>query len=294
MVRSAVCGVERRERKAWRRRLLWCLAAMAAMASAPARGREAGRFHFSRGEHAPYEVTTRHFELEFSVPPAVGRKYAALCERAYAKFRQKFHVPADAVVWEGKCQVTLFARHSEFVTFARNVHHSPKAAESGGYTRITKANPDVVLYLKGEDHVKLQQVLVHEMTHVFLQLFHKQAKIETWLHEGFAQYFEFRVHPGRSRLVASRRRAKRLVERGEAKPLRAFWTAGFPATDHDSYAQAWSLIDFMVTKGGAKRTGDFILRIKDGESQESALVATFGCPLDKFEALWKRYVAQTY
>ena len=269
---------------------LCCLA----LAAAAAQAGSDSRLRFSRGEHAPYEVTTPHFELQFSVPPAIGRKYAVLCERAYNNFRKKFHVADADAVWEGKCRVKLFAKRDEFVAFAKAVHNSPKAAESGGYARIAKRDPGIVLYLKGTDHARLQEVLVHEMTHVFLQLFHKDAKIETWLHEGFAQYFEFRVNPPKSRLAASRQRAKALVKGGKAKPLREFWQADFPATDIDSYAQAWSLIDFMVSKGSARRTGQFVLKIKDGESQEAALLATFGCPLDKFERLWQRYVRTAY
>jgi len=277
------------------RRGILCLTAVAAaLAASQARAGERGSLHFSRGEHAPYEVATPHFELEFSVPPAIGRKYAVLCERAYRTLRKKFHVADDSVVWEGRCRVKLFASREEFRKFATDVHHSPGAADSGGYTRIVKTDPDIVLYLKGSNHTRLQQVLVHEMTHVFLQLFHKDARIETWLHEGFAQYFEFKVEPKKSRLAAMRRRAKSLVKSGKAKPLREFLTADFPATDLDSYAQAWSLVDFMVTKGSARRTGQFTLKIKDGADQETALAETFGCSLEKFEALWKRYVAQAY
>ena len=269
------------------------LLATAALASS-GRGATAADIERGRGEHAPYRLTTPHFDVEFSVLPSVGLKYAGLCERAYANFRKKFHVPEDEVVWDGRCRVKLFARREEFVAFARAAHKSHAAAESGGYTRITKADPDIVLYLRDGDQARLQQVLVHEMTHVFLQLFHNDAKIDVWLHEGFAQHFEFQVQPERSRLKASRERAKELVRGGKARPLATFWTASFPPTDLDGYAQAWSLVDFMVTKGSAKRTGRFILAIKDGKDQETALQESFGCSLDKFEGLWKRYVVQAY
>jgi len=275
-----------------RRALLWALTVVMGALPAPA----AGIRHFARskGDHAPYRLTTPHFRVEFSVSAQIGQKYAALCERAYKNFRKKFHLADGVVVWQGRCRVLLFADRSEFSHFASNVHHSPGAAESGGYTRITKKDPDIVLFLDGTNHTRLQQVLVHEMTHVFLQLYERDVPLPTWLHEGFAQYFEFRVQPGRSRLKSSKARIKRLVRGGRQAPLAKFREADFPATDLDSYAQAWSLVDFMVRKGSAKRTGDFVLALKHGATQDEALRKTFRCSLDRFEQAWKSYVRQAY
>jgi len=271
----------------------WVAVAMVALAP-PAGGATSRKLAIERGQHARYRITTPHFEVEFTIPPQAGRTYGVLCERAYKNFRKKFNVPKDEIVWEGKCRVYLFARRKEFTQFASNVHKSHAAAESGGYTRITKENPDIVLFLANNDHTRLRQTLVHEMTHVFLQLFRREAHIHTWLHEGFAQYFEFRCDPKRSRLRASRARIKRLVRRGKQAPLRKFWQADFPGTDLDSYAQAWSLVDFMVSRGSAKKTGNFILLIKEGETQEEALHHTFKCSLEQFERAWQRYVLQAY
>ena len=276
-----------------RKLIVWAVLVMAAVA-APAYGARGRKFTHGRGDYAPYRVTTPKFEIEFSVKPSIGRTYAVLCERAYGNLLKKYNLPGSAAVWDGKCRVKLFADRKEFQRFASDVHRGRSAAESGGYTIIRKADPDIVLYLDGNNHTKLKQVLVHELTHVFLQLFGREARIQTWLHEGFAQYFEFSIERRKSRLKASRARVKRLVKSGKATPLKEFWTADFPATDVDSYAQAWSLIDFMIRKGSGKRTGDFILTIKDGVDQDEALQQTFGCSLGKFEKMWKRYVLQAY
>jgi len=248
-----------------------------------------------KGAQAPHRVTSPHFVTEFSVPPPVGRTYGVLCERAYANFRRMFNVEADEVVWEGKCQVYLFATRDEMVKFATTVTKSLAAAQSAGYTNITTEDPTIVLYLDKNDQGKLRRTLVHEMTHVFLQLFHGGgAKVPVWLHEGFAQYFEFDSDPEHSRRKDSKARIKRLVAHGQQAPLERFWTMDFPPTDMDSYAQAWSLVDFMVQRGSAKMTGQFILQIKEGVAQEEALRNTFRCSLPQFEAAWRRYAQQSY
>jgi len=275
-----------------------------------------------KGVHCPYRVVTKHFDVEFSVPPRIGRGYASLCEKAYSKFSKVFEVPSTAVVWNGKCKVMLFASRQEFARFA-SVAHGAGAALSGGYTQPRKDNPIIVLFLHGRDHVKLQQVLIHEMTHVFLQLFGKEVHIHTWLHEGFAQLFEFQHHPERSRLRMSRAMAKALVRGGKTRPLKQFWVQAFPPTDHYGYAQAWSLTDFMTgSKELRRKTGKFVLELKKQAPEQKGFVhiktpadlkrvlegevekafarqarvfkAIYGISVEEFEARWKRYVLATY
>jgi len=276
----------------------------------------------AKGEQARYKLSSSHFDVEFSVPPQIGRVYSSLCERAYAKFRSIFQVGENEVVWQDKCRIYLFATHEEFIRYATTVDKSEVGAQSGGYTRPTKRSPEIVLFLGRSDHVKLQQTLVHEMTHVFLQLFHKDTLLPTWLHEGFAQYFEFLHRPGESREKTARQIVKSLVRSNQAIPLRLLFVNSFPPTDLVSYSQAWSLIDFIAgSKELRRKTGRFVLMLKDRgpamttlanvaprdtrpapraeddaflRAQEDALREVFGCSLSQFEAMWKRHVLATY
>jgi len=248
---------------------------------------------------------TPHFCVEFSVSRRLGPVYATLCEKAYKKLSTVFQVPDTDTVWEGKCHVYLFSGKDEFVAFAANVHESEKGTESGGYTRISRKDPDIVLYLNSKhNHTLLQQTLVHEMTHVFLQLFHKNVRIHTWLHEGFAQFFEFQHHPRQSRLARSRRLIKGMVKRRSYVRFREFWVCDFPPTDLASYSQAWSMVDFLThTKDLRRKTGKFLLALKDQGNnlepptvadQEKAFKAAFGRSLAELETRWKRYVVSRY
>ena len=249
-----------------------------------------------KGQHAPHRIVTPRFVLEFTVPHAMGSTYADLCEKAYAKFRRKFHVSESTPVWRGKCHVYLFADRGQFVRFAALVHKTPKGVSSGGYTRIRNPDPEIALFLHQNNHILLQQTLVHEMTHVFLQLFHKRARLPMWLHEGCAQFFEFQHHPEKSRLDDSKRLIKALVARNRHRPLAQFWTLDFAPTDRAAYAQAWSLVDFLInaTTTSSKRTSKFILLLKNGRSQTDALAVAFGVDLARLEAVWKAHVLSKY
>jgi len=274
----------------------------------------------TQGQHAPGKISTTHFDVEFSVPPPVGRGYASLCEKAYSRFSQIFEVKTNEKVWNGKCQVYLFANREQFVRFAAEVDKTPIGAVSGGYTRPTKEDPHIVLFIRGSDHVKLQQTIIHEMCHVFLQLFRKEAFVPLWLNEGFAQYFEFSHVPGESREKLSRRLVKAMVSQNRSAPLSVFFVSYFPPMDLASYAQSWSLVDFISTNPDlCHKTGRFILKLKelspgqqaevsvDGKElkavtppqnllqvQEAALKEVFGVSISQFEAMWKRYVMATY
>ena len=247
-----------------------------------------------KGRYCPHSITTAHYTVEFSVEPQVGAEYAGLCEKAYTRLTSIFQLSRGETVWQDRCLILLFANHGEFVRFAAAVH-GRNAAQSGGYTTIDKKTPVIVLFLHGNGHTKLKQTLIHEMTHVFLGLYKREGSVRTWLHEGFAQYFEFQHKPEESRLAISKRVAKALVAQGRTVPLQVFWERHFPPTDLASYAQAWSLIDFMAsTKALRRKTGKFIILVKQGKPQEQALQETFGVALPQFEALWKQYVLQKY
>ena len=272
-------------------RLAACCLALACLTAGQAAGAAS---NVVKGKHCPHRVTTPHFVIEFSVPAEMGADYADLCEKAYKRLTSVFRLGPNELVWQGKCFIFLFAGHAEFLRFAVAVH-GKTAAQSGGYTLIHKRNPVVVLFLHGSNHTKLKQTLIHEMTHVFLGLYKTEGRINTWLHEGFAQYFEFKHKPERSRLALSRTVAKALVARNRTVPLARFWRAYFPPTDAASYAQAWSLIDFMSsTKALRRKTGSFIIKLKEGKSQEQALQEAFGVTLPQFEALWKKHVLSSY
>ncbi|MFP4056322.1 MAG: peptidase MA family metallohydrolase [Candidatus Brocadiia bacterium] len=271
--------------------LLACLALAVVLA-----GHGAAGIRVVKGKHAPYRIVSPHFVVEFSVSPSDGKEYAVLCEKGYKRLASIFHVSPRSDVWRGKCRVYLFKTRDEFVQFAQNVHRSATGMMSGGYTRITSRDPDIVLFLHNNDHVKLQQTVVHEMTHVFLQLFDKSVRIPTWVHEGCAQFFEFMHYPKQSRLAASKRLAKRMVKDSTYYPFRDLFKLHFPPTDAKGYAQSWSMLDFMITskEGGSKRTSRFILLLKHGRSQEEALRGAFGCSVDTFEEAWKEHVLSAY
>jgi hypothetical protein len=273
-------------------------------------------------EAQPQTITSTHFDVTFTIPSAAGKGYAALCERAYGRFSELLGVPEGEAVWEGKCKVFLFATREQFVPFAASVG-GPAALLSGGFSRPTKREPLIALPMFGQERVRLEQVLIHEMSHIFLQLYRKEVSLPTWLHEGCAQYFEFMHHAEDSRLKQSQALAKALVASDKARPLRDFWVMPFAPTDRAGYAQAWSLIHCLSQNAKTKgKIGKFILKLKElaperkgfihiqseadlkrvvqeaadkaFQLQADAFQQVFGMTVQDFERLWKQFVLTTY
>ncbi len=265
--------------------LLIALAALGAAPRAPAPKAEAG----------PQRIQTTHFDVQSFLPPEDGKSYAALCERAYGRFCELLDVPQGEAVWDGKCVVMLFRTREQFVAFAAGVA-GPNAAVSGGFSRPTKLNPLIALPMCGQERVRLEQLLIHEMSHVFLQLFRKEVQLPIWLHEGCAQFFEFRHHTADSRLKQSQRIVKDIVANGRARPLRQFWVTPFAATDREGYAQAWSLIHFLSQNPRTKgKIGKYVLKLKELAPERKGFVHIQSeADLKRFvqEAVEKAYALQ--
>ncbi len=271
---------------------------------------------------AVQRIPTEHFDVQSFLPPESGKGYAALCERAYGRFCELLDVPQGETVWQGKCSVVLFATREQFVAFAATVA-GPNAAVSGGFSRPTRQNPLIALPMCGQERVRLEQVLIHEMSHVFLQLFGKEVQLPVWLHEGCAQFFEFRHHTADSRLKQSERLVKDMVAKGRERPLKQFWVTPITATDREGYAQAWSLVHFLSQNPKTKgKIGKFVLKLKElaperkgfvhvqSEAdlkrlvqeaadkafalQADAFQQVFGMAVADFERQWKQFALANY
>ena len=175
----------------------------------------------------------------------------------------------------------------------------------------------------GKDRVQLEEVLIHEMCHVFLHLFHKDVILSSWLHEGFAQYFEFLHNPADPKVKLWKRLMKAMVREKSTRPFPDFWVLPISADDMEGYAQAWSLVSFLAQNADLrKKTGKFVIQLKEAAPSDAGYAIelptepgqqairnalrkvyslqadvfkdVYGKSPEEFEAAWKRYVLTTY
>lgn len=167
--------------------------------------------------------------------------------------------------------------------------------------------------------------LYHELGHLFMNTFMiSYVEVPSWIEEGMAQLFEYRKGNGTNPEAERDQRLGWLVEMcagGRSIPWNDFtrvrnldnldFTHLDPLRSTVQYAQAWSVMEFMIAT--PKRAAAFNLLLKEfkkegeraqgsGEARRMVLYPVqdalfkkfFGADLLAVEDLWKKWVRDTY
>ena len=125
--------------------------------------------------------------------------------------------------------------------------------------------------------------MVHEMTHLLIDeaIDSPFAVLPSWLNEGLAMYFE----PGSGRRDSTVLRA---AERNELLPLRSMGSVpGRPSDVRLFYAQAQSIVDYMMESYGPERMGTMLEAINEGNRVDQAIRVAYGTSMDDLEREWQ-------
>jgi hypothetical protein len=128
----------------------------------------------------------------------------------------------------------------------------------------------------------------HELTHVLVGhlTFSCLGSVPTWLNEGIAVYGEGGLEPdGRDKL-------QRAIADDSLISVRAL-SGGFsehPGKADLSYAQSYSLVDYLVDAFGQQRIVALFEDLRQGQTIEAALEHVYGFGLDGLEDRWRKSV----
>ena len=126
--------------------------------------------------------------------------------------------------------------------------------------------------------------IVHEMTHLLVDeaVNSPLAMVPSWLNEGLAMYFES-ASRGRESTVL------RAARGGDLMPLRGMGAVpGRPEDVRLFYAQAQSIVRFMMEAHGRERMAALLRAMDSGKSIERAVQTAYGMSLDELERKWQR------
>jgi hypothetical protein len=234
-------------------------------------------------------IETQHFRLIGDVPHSQMHEVALLAERYYNRIRLSFRVGPTTKLFTGRCQLFCFQKYKTFRKFADSVEKAKVVGCSGGFTMVRGFEPKIALFTQGMTGDQFKRTLVHEMVHVILGLYAKGRRLKDWLQEGTAQYFEFLYKTSGSRATDWGKKIQEYLEEGELTSAAELMDMEIAPIDHQGYVESWSLVDFMIRKGGDK-FGRFITLIKDGTSQTEALKKSFGVTPAELSEKWKDYL----
>jgi hypothetical protein len=125
----------------------------------------------------------------------------------------------------------------------------------------------------------------HELTHVLVgQLtFSCLGEMPTWLNEGLAMYGEGGPEDDQTALFDEALKNNTLL------PVRSL-SGGFAEEStqaNASYAQSYSLVQFLIKQGGQDKMTVVLRTLRDGSTVDEALQQVYGFDIEGFEDAWR-------
>jgi len=139
-----------------------------------------------------------------------------------------------------------------------------------------------------------RRAIAHELTHqvIHQMTFNPYTDLPTWLEEGLAMYAEGGLEAGFDELLERAVHEEQLTlisVRSLASPFSAD-----PIKALLSYAQSYSLIEFLVADYGQDKMFKLLNAFSQGAGYDEALDSVYGFDMDGLNELWRDYVAEQY
>lgn len=146
----------------------------------------------------------------------------------------------------------------------------------------------VIIGIGPEDLEWGKRTEAHELTHVLIgqRTFSCLGALPTWLNEGLAMYGEGGLEPYQQNLL------NQAIAEDTLIPLRAL-TGGFSEEStraNLSYAQSYSVVNFLIRQYGQTRLNALLTRLSEGETADEALQAVYGFDTDGLEDAWRKSI----
>jgi len=137
-----------------------------------------------------------------------------------------------------------------------------------------------------------RRVIAHELTHLVTHqmTFNPYNDLPNWLNEGLSMYAEGTLERGYITLL------ERAVAKDELISVRSL-SSPFSAHAEESflsYAQSYSLVEFLVNTYGQARMFELLNTFREGSTYDGALEEVYGFDMDGLNALWQAYVNKQY
>jgi hypothetical protein len=136
-----------------------------------------------------------------------------------------------------------------------------------------------------------QGAMSHELTHIVINqvTFNPYSGLPVWLNEGLAMYSEGALTPQFSVPLANAVSAGALISvRSLSSPFSAD-----SAKANLSYAESYSLVNFLVKQYGADKMSELLDTFRQGSAYDNAFQKTYGFDLDGLQTGWKTSLSRS-
>ncbi len=133
-----------------------------------------------------------------------------------------------------------------------------------------------------------KRAIAHELTHLVIHqmTLNPYNDLPTWLDEGLAMHTE-----GALGLEYTAYLNKAIAE-GSLISVRSLSSpfSAYAGQSYLSYAQSYSLVEFLIGKYGQAQMLELLLTFRQGSSYDGALEKVYGFDMDALDTLWQDYV----
>lgn len=133
-----------------------------------------------------------------------------------------------------------------------------------------------------------KRAVAHELTHLVIHqmTLNPYGDLPTWLDEGLAMHTEGVLGPQFTAYLNNAVAEKSLISvRSLSSPFSAYAEQSYL-----SYAQSYSLVDFLISNYGQTQMLELLLTFRQGSSYDGALEKVYGFDMDGLDTLWQDYV----
>ena len=133
-----------------------------------------------------------------------------------------------------------------------------------------------------------KRAVAHELTHLVIHQMtsNPYSDLPTWLSEGLAMHTEGKLELEYTAYLNKAIAEKSLISvRSLSSPFSAY-----AAQSLLSYAQSYSVVNFLISKYGQTQMLELLLTFRQGSSYDGALEKVYGFNMDGLDTLWQDYV----
>lgn len=167
--------------------------------------------------------------------------------------------------WDRRAKIYIYLDAEDYVNAARQASWSSGAA----------AMREKVIRTYPAAHGFFDSTLPHELGHIiFREFIGFKSRIPLWLDEGVAMYQEKAKRWGANRAVAKTMEQDKFIPLGRLTTMRLYNDTP-RETVNLFYAEAASIVYYMITELGQHKFVSFCRKLKEGEKFEDALHDTY-------------------
>jgi len=213
-----------------------------------------------------------------------GQMYTRLCKQFEANPKS---------VWLDKCPIFAFKTKEQYVAFLRAIDFEEAQVErmkkADGFAWWSSNGRVFIVLNETRNATQFYDVMVHEATHAFVARYLTTRALPTWVNEGLADHMCAELLKNSPTQWRWQWATKQALE-GKENPASIFdeeWRI-----ESFDYGMAHSLVRYMIRRDGKAFTR-FVRLLKQGESEEAALKATYKTDRQGLFKAWWAVAAKT-